>query len=265
MSDRYWVGGSGTWSDVNHWSTSQGGSGGASVPTTGDTANVWNVAPSATINLDVDIVDLANVYFASFNGTFNTNGHSISVTNTFEVPTGTVNFGSTDLSVRRFFASELCDCSGMTLNLGANVDTPAVTCTLSIYSSGSARPLSTLNLRGSGEVLLRASSATYNINNFNVVGTNKIIEPYLGPIVVNVGTFSATGTAGNPITFNGDTYSLTFSKSSGTVNCEYLVLKNCHAIGGATWNAGINSVDLGGNQGWFFPNKLNAPFFGAAF
>ncbi|MCC6690443.1 MAG: hypothetical protein IT235_02815, partial [Bacteroidia bacterium] len=31
-SDRYWVGGSGNWSDVAHWSVSDGGQGGAAVP-----------------------------------------------------------------------------------------------------------------------------------------------------------------------------------------------------------------------------------------
>jgi hypothetical protein len=35
MADRYWVGGTGTWSSTNtaNWSTSSGGAGGASVPT----------------------------------------------------------------------------------------------------------------------------------------------------------------------------------------------------------------------------------------
>lgn len=38
MADRYWVGGSGTWNSTNtaNWSSTSGGSGGASVPTAGD-------------------------------------------------------------------------------------------------------------------------------------------------------------------------------------------------------------------------------------
>ena len=36
MSNLYWVGGSGNWSDTAHWSTSSGGSSGASVPTSSD-------------------------------------------------------------------------------------------------------------------------------------------------------------------------------------------------------------------------------------
>lgn len=38
MANRYWVGGSGDWSDTAHWSSTSGGAGGASVPTSGDNA-----------------------------------------------------------------------------------------------------------------------------------------------------------------------------------------------------------------------------------
>lgn len=36
MANRYWINGTGNWSDTNHWSTSSGGSSGASVPTSSD-------------------------------------------------------------------------------------------------------------------------------------------------------------------------------------------------------------------------------------
>jgi len=35
-ADRYWVGGSGTWSDITHWSTTSGGASGASIPNSSD-------------------------------------------------------------------------------------------------------------------------------------------------------------------------------------------------------------------------------------
>ena len=43
----------------------------------------------------------------------------------------------------------------------------------------------------------------------------------------------------------------TFSKNSGTIDIEYVKLKNIHATGGATFNA-ENSKDLGNNPGWNF-------------
>lgn len=251
MANRYWVGGSGNWSDTAHWSDVVSGTGGASVPTVGDTANIFYVDASTTINQDVDITGLAYFYFGSFSGTFNTNSHSISVTDMFEVPTGTVNFGSSVLSARRVsLHSALGDCSGLTVNLGTDADTTAITCVLSL--AGAGQTLSTLNLRGSGNVQFRGLRTTYTINSFNILGTNKIVELVMGSTTCSVGTFSATGTAGNPITITSDAYVLTFSKPSGTVNCNYLNLKNSHAIGGATWNAGANSIDNGGNTGWIF-------------
>lgn len=35
-TDRYWVGGSGLWTDINHWSLTSGGAGGAAAPTIND-------------------------------------------------------------------------------------------------------------------------------------------------------------------------------------------------------------------------------------
>jgi dihydropteroate synthase len=37
--DRVWVGGNGNWSDITHWSATNGGLGGASIPMAG--VNVW--------------------------------------------------------------------------------------------------------------------------------------------------------------------------------------------------------------------------------
>ncbi len=51
---RYWVGGSGSWSDTNHWAVSPGGAGGASVPTSSD--DVFFTA--ASFNVDGNIVTL---------------------------------------------------------------------------------------------------------------------------------------------------------------------------------------------------------------
>lgn len=44
----------------------------------------------------------------------------------------------------------------------------------------------------------------------------------------------------------------TLSKSSGTVECDYLDISNSNATGGATWYAGSHSVDTDNNDGWIF-------------
>jgi len=42
------------------------------------------------------------------------------------------------------------------------------------------------------------------------------------------------------------------SKSSGIIDSDYLLVTNSAAQGGATWYAGANSVNNGGNTGWIF-------------
>jgi hypothetical protein len=64
----------------------------------------------------------------------------------------------------------------------------------------------------------------------------------------------------------------TVTKASGTVaTCNYLTIQDSAATG-ATWFAGVNSVNAGNNSGWIFSNAPAAgvssnflPFFGGSF
>ena len=68
-----------------------------------------------------------------------------------------------------------------------------------------------------------------------------------------VTSWTVSGSAGHPITLSSDTTSaFTLSKSSGTVTSDYLNISYSTATGGATWNAGNNSIDNGNNTGWNF-------------
>jgi hypothetical protein len=57
VADRYWVGGSGSWNSTTKWSTTSGGSSGASVPTASD--NVFFDANSGTAHYTVTVTDNA--------------------------------------------------------------------------------------------------------------------------------------------------------------------------------------------------------------
>lgn len=52
MAARYWVGGTGNWNDINHWSTTSGGIGGASVPTMDDDVIFDNNSGTGTITVN---------------------------------------------------------------------------------------------------------------------------------------------------------------------------------------------------------------------
>jgi len=59
MADRYWVGGSGNWTDTARWSITSGGSGGASVPTASDAVYIDDSSGSGSITVTINTT-LAN-------------------------------------------------------------------------------------------------------------------------------------------------------------------------------------------------------------
>lgn len=54
MANRFWVGGTGNWSDTNHWSAISGGAGGASVPTAVDDAFFDSLSALANYTVTMD-------------------------------------------------------------------------------------------------------------------------------------------------------------------------------------------------------------------
>lgn len=67
MANRYWVGGTGSWSDTSHWSTTSGGTGGASVPGSSDSAILDGNSGGGTVTIDVSTV--YNLNASAFTGT----------------------------------------------------------------------------------------------------------------------------------------------------------------------------------------------------
>jgi len=79
--------------------------------------------------------------------------------------------------------------------------------------------------------------------------------------------FTIAGESGRLVTINSSVpgTQFTLSKASGTVSSDYLNIQDSNATGGATWNAGSNSVDSGNNNGWIFSappvSTVNGQFF----
>lgn len=76
--NRYWVGGSGTWHDVAHWSTTSGGAGGASVPTSANdvffNAQSFSADGQYVANLSTDLeMYCKSITFANIDDTIDFN------------------------------------------------------------------------------------------------------------------------------------------------------------------------------------------------
>ena len=90
MAARYWIGGTGNWSDTAHWSATSGGVGGASVPTIGDdvyfdsNSGTGTITVNATANMrdctfaQTQLITLANAAYA-----FNVYGNWTLCSNTY--------------------------------------------------------------------------------------------------------------------------------------------------------------------------------------
>lgn len=88
MADRYWVGGTGNWSDgTNHWSTSSGGSPGAAAPTSSDNVYVNASSGSGTITFDATAA-CATLDASASSITEFTGSESLSVYGNFSLKSG---------------------------------------------------------------------------------------------------------------------------------------------------------------------------------
>ena len=103
-------------------------------------------------------------------------------------------------------------------------------------------------------------------NAFNdfTISAGKEVKLGVGTTQTITGTPNLNGTAGNYITLDSTDGINQFNLSapSGTINCDYCIIKNSNATGGATWNAGSNSIDDGNNIGWVFAYPPPTPLLG---
>lgn len=71
MATRYWVGGTGNWTDTSKWSTTSGGAGGSSVPTASDDVIIDSNSGAGSISISILQVGVNNAQFNCKSLTFN--------------------------------------------------------------------------------------------------------------------------------------------------------------------------------------------------
>lgn len=103
-------------------------------------------------------------------------------------------------------------------------------------------------------------------NDFKDDGSAAHTIQFPASVTQTVASFTVSGSAGNLISLrsSSDGVRFTLSKASGSVDRSYLDIKDSAATGGATWNAGVGSVDSGNNTGWNFPSFSGPPVIPAA-
>ena len=190
MANRYWILGTGTWdaSTTTHWSTSSGGSGGASVPGTSDTAIFDANSGGGTVTTSsasaVGGLTMTGAASMTFSGDLTVQG-AITLSSTVTFSSGTITQSGAGAKNLTF--------SGATL-----------------YGYDCAQGTVTLQDAFSSSSTFTVSGGTFDANNKNV----------------DFGGFSSTGSTTRTITMGSGTWSTTASSpwtisgTNCTLNCN---------------------------------------------
>lgn len=214
MADRYWVGGTGNWSDTARWSTSSGGSSGASVPTSAD--NVFFNDSSAAGTFTVTI-DTALAVCGAFDASGITNAaRKMTLTGTASVGLLSVN-GSWTNPTSTYFAWTTWTGNTVTFAATGTLTTNAVSFVPAIIVNGAS---ATVTLGGA---LTASSTITLTNGTFDTSGSNYSV--------------SATGIT---ISANSNTRALNLNASTATLSGTTPYTDS--STGGYTINAGTSTI-----------------------
>jgi hypothetical protein len=187
------------------------------------------------------------------NGTLDLNGKTSTVGTSYTTASGTKNLtfngGTLVCPNSGTTAFNNAQPTNFTTTAGAGTGKISMTsASAKTFVGGGSTYNCTLSNDGAGALTIDGSNTFTTLAN----GVQPTTFTFASGSVTTLTNWSISGTSGNLVTIGSTTTSVhTLVKSSGTVNADYLSISYSRAIGGATWNAGANSVDGGNNQGWF--------------
>jgi hypothetical protein len=228
VSDRYWVGGTASWDGTagTKWSTSSGGAGGASVPTSADDV-FFSVLSTGTCTIATGNTGAKSINCTGFLGTI-AGSAAITVS------------GSVTLSATMTYTHS----GTITFNADATITTAGKTFSLvTVNGSGITVQLAdALTIGGTGA--LTVTQGTFTTNNFNVSGS-AINSNNSNTRTINLGssTVSLSGTS-VPWSFNSTT-NLTFNAGTSQINLSGVDASlNVAATGLTFYNVSITTASI---------------------
>jgi hypothetical protein len=218
LADRYWVGGTGTWSSTNttNWSTSSGGAGGASVPIAADNV-IFDAGSDAGGTFVVTMANtprLCNDFTASgLDFTMTLAGSSVGLTVSGSLEFPATNFTRTYSGTTTFNAT----------TTGKTITTNGV-------------QLSSVTFNGVGGEWTLGSA--FSCGSSALILTNGTIDTSASSYAVTAGRWTNTGSSVT-VNLNGSTITLTFTSTAWSFPAT------------ATLNAGTSTIILSSNNGRF--------------
>lgn len=227
MANRYWIGGTGSWNDIVHWSSTSGGTPGASEPISSDDV-FFDSNSFHSLGQIVTVTPNAVCKDMIWNGS--TNSPVLQVDNNFNVY-GSIKF-----------------ISGVT---GSGLYPIIMNGASQVYNSSGA-PIYHLKLAATGITLVGNNTFTKLTIN---AGLSVTITAGSTQTMVILETPIHTGFVTLRSTSLGNAYTL----SAGQTYIGYIDVKDSTATGGGSFN-NIGGQDNGNNTGWTFIPNRNANF-----
>jgi hypothetical protein len=195
------------------------------------------------------------------NGTLDLSGKTLTVGTDYSTASGTKNLtfngGTLVCPNSGTTAFNNAQPTGFTTTAGTGTGKISMTsASAKTFVGGGSTYNCTLSNDGAGALTIDGSNTFTTLAN----GVQPTTFTFTSGTTTTLTNWSISGTSGNLVTIGSTTTAQhTLSKSSGTVSADYLSISYSRATGGATWNAGANSINGGDNQGWFgipvvFPN-----------
>jgi fibronectin-binding autotransporter adhesin len=202
MADRYWVGGTAAWDGTagTKWATTDGGTGGASVPTSADAVFFTALSGANTVTISTGNTGALSINCTGFTGTL-AGSAAITVSGSITLVAGmgftytgitTINGSGTITSAGKTFPRLVISGSGIVVDQGDALDTSGQQLNLvqGTYNTNNFN-LTCLYLQSSG-----ASTRTLNLGSSNVTTTFSFLSLFDGSnFTFNAGTSTITNTA----------------------------------------------------------------------
>lgn len=226
MANRYWVGGSGIWNATNtaNWSTTSGGSGGASVPTQTDMVFFNSSSGGGTVRIEVleRATDIQNFNAAGFTGTFQGYYAAFAVDYPNWRPVYRLNIYPQDGTTSNIVLGTTATYANATDPLGIEDEGPAIE--IVIRDPGD-RPTSTLKSDG---VVLRFLQV------FSFVQLSNLAHSFSLQDNLTTLEFDVFVAASSGFTFNTNNHTINTKIWDGVSNVT------------GTWNFGTSTINIGG-------------------
>ena len=245
-ADRFWISASSSnWNNTANWSTTSGGSGGASVPGGSDRA-VFNGVGGRNGGCTVDVSPTVDgmLVTSGYSGTFNFGSATLSCSSNADFSgSGAITVGTGTLAMAGASGTQTLTAGSATLppithaTAGTLQLFGAVTCVSFTQSAGV--------FDANGKALTTTGNLTVN------TGTTTTMAGLAGASFVVGGNASFNGQSGNLLNLHPGVSTGWTVTATGTLTASYATVGKSNASGGTTGVA-TNSVDAGGNQNWSF-------------